>query len=110
MNSSTLPLLLVVALASLSAGCAAEEETAEGDSAITLTPKECGKPDVRSSPRFDANKRPIAGTARATLRGCILAKPGESGSKLLTRAVNLISDSGRFAMLRDAQGAQVFSE
>jgi hypothetical protein len=108
-------LLLVATACSLTAlGCAARSDDSEsvGDSAAELTTLDasrCATPNVASAPKTDASGRPIRGTARTTVDGCIIGHAGETGSQLLGRAAAILNDTNRFGTLTDANGQRVFN-
>ena len=97
---------------SILTGCAGETSETAGETSAdltTLSPQQCKTPTVSTSPLLDSSHRPIDGTARTTLSGCIVGQPGEAGSDVLARAVALVTDTNHFASITDNTGAQVFT-
>jgi hypothetical protein len=99
--------------ASTLVGCAGETDGASGETSAdltsTLTPEQCKTPNVTTSPLFDASHRPIDGTAKTSLTGCILGRDGEAGTAVLGRAAALLGDTNKLGLITDETGSRVFS-
>jgi hypothetical protein len=92
-------------------GCAADADDMDTASSelVTLTAAQCNSPTIQTTPLKDSAGRPIFGTARTSVDGCILGKPGEAGSATLVRAKALLNDTPKFGTLTDSEGKRVFS-
>jgi hypothetical protein len=102
----------LLGVASILTGCAGETTEGAGETSAdltTLNPDQCKSPTVSTSPLLDSSHRPIDGTARTTLSGCIVGQAGEAGSAVLARAVALVTDTNHFASITDNIGARVFT-
>lgn len=107
-------LACLVALLPLLASCAAptEDENVEASSEsalVTLTPQMCQTPNVRTGPINDTRGRPIAGTARTSLSGCIIGPSGSTGAAVISAAAERLGNTASFATMRGADNQLVFS-
>jgi hypothetical protein len=91
------------------AGALGEDLNASDSALVSLTADQCKTPTVHSAPKTDAQGRPIAGTAKTSVQGCIVGKAGEAGTDVLARASALLGDTSKFGTLTDSTGQRVFS-
>jgi hypothetical protein len=94
-------------------GCATgrDDGTESSEAALTsLTAQQCQAPNVASVPKTDSAGRPIDGTAKTTLTGCIVGKANETGADVISRATALLGDTAKFGGMTDDTGKPLFSK
>jgi len=105
--ATLLPLSLLVAACSTTVGDDAVGTDAPELNTV-LTPEGCATPNVTTAPKTDAQGQPIAGTAKTSLAGCILGKPGENGASVVARATAILASNEKIASMTDAQDKPYF--
>jgi hypothetical protein len=91
-------------------GDVADDTGTANSELVTLTAQQCNSPAIATAPLKDSAGRPIFGTARTTVDGCILGKAGETGEATLVRAKALLNDTARFGTITDSQDKPIFSQ
>jgi hypothetical protein len=85
------------------AGCAADEIVGESSAdLVTFGPGQCNSPTVSTQAQG-------SGSARTTLSGCVLARQGETGAALVSRAAGVLSDVNRYSTVLDGNGQRLFA-
>lgn len=101
------PALLLAAACTAETGEGSQTDTAD---LTTLTAASCATPNVQTQPKTDSAGRPIEGTAKTALNGCVIGKPGEAGSGTVQRASVLLGDNSKLATMTDSTGAPMFAK
>jgi hypothetical protein len=112
LRSAARSLLVTLALTAPACGPADDSDDVEtsSEALTTFTAQQCRAPAVTTAPLLNAStRRPIDGTARTTLDGCVLGRPNETGAVMTTRSTTLLGDTARFGALKQDDGTPVFS-
>jgi hypothetical protein len=102
---SLLPLTVFIAACSTDVADSIGNDSQE---LVTLTPRGCLTPNVTTAPKTDAQGQPIRGTAKTSLEGCIIGKPGEAGTGTAARATAILASNEKLATMTNAQDQLVF--
>jgi hypothetical protein len=108
MKRSVALLPLTVLIAACSANVGDDAIGSDAQELITLTPEGCLTPNVTTAPKSDAQGNPIHGTAKTSLHGCIVGKPGEAGTGTAARAAAILASNEKLATMTDSQDRPYF--
>lgn len=85
------------------------EDAATSESQLTtLTASQCETPSTTTVPIKDSAGNPIEGSARTTLKGCVVGRTGETGKDLVGRAGAILGSTAKLANVKNAQGERLF--
>ncbi len=90
------------------AGTVDDDDAESSESALTAA--QCATPTINTVPKTDSAGRPISGTAKTTLKGCIVGRANETGASVIARSTTILGDTAKIGQMKDDAGRPVFSQ